>query len=187
MWSSAFFVRVVLGLLSSLVVAAASIHVAGEDLPVNSTLDYPFTLTTRSPTGFHVVLNSDLRPVVTLDRRASTKFRLTNGNLTVLDSELTAIYGSTPIPFPPPLIPVVFTKNPRSGAILPFLAETNNREKGILTLTALGESEFFFTNNQRFVCRRDRHEKLKADSIFDRSCGPNSGRGAESHLCEARG
>ena len=154
MRSSTFLLHSVLGLLSSLIVDAAAVHGARVDVPVYSTLEYPFTLTARNPTGFHVVVNTDNTPVVTADKRPGTQFRLTNGTLTVLDSELTAVYGRTGIPFPPPLIPVLFAKKP-SHEILPFVAETNKRPGGesplVLTVLAQRESFFFLINNLLFA------------------------------------
>ena len=134
-----------LGLLSSHIVAAASVPVAPKGVPVLSTLKDPFTLQSRHPEGAHVVVNGDGTPVVTFDRRASTHFRLTDGKLTILNSELAAVYGPVNLPLPPLLTPILFAKNPQPGSIAPFVAETvKNPEhpEGNLTLVALGGRKF---------------------------------------------
>lgn len=130
-----FFLNIVLGLLFSLIVAATPIHDAVEGTPVYSTLKEPFTLSSQHPDGAHVVVNGDGTPVVTFDKRASTVFRLTDGVLSVFNSETSAIYGPVHLPLPPPLTPLRFTKSPPPGAAAPFVAVTR---QGTLTLTALG-------------------------------------------------
>lgn len=134
-----------LGLLSSLIVAATSVPVAPKGVPILSTLPDPFTLRSRQPKGFHVVVNGDGTPVATADKRASTQFRLTDGKLTVLDSELAAVYGPVGLPLPPRLIPIRFSKTASPHAIAPFVAETNKdpqHPEANLTLTALGDRKF---------------------------------------------
>lgn len=163
MRSSTVLLHFGLGLLSSLIVAANSLHGVSDDLPVYSTLDYAFTLASTQPDGAHVVLNGDGTPVVTYDRRSSTQFRLTDGNLTAVASKLTAIYGPVGLPLPPLLIPVLLKKDPPPDAILPFLAVHSNRQgKGSdpLTLTAVGEGEVFYLFiyfSSFLTCGRDQH------------------------------
>lgn len=137
MRSSMFFLNVVLGLLFSLIVAATPVHDAavGGNVPIYSSLKEPFILRSRHPDGAHVVVNGDGTPVVTFDKRASTVFTLSDGELSIFRTEVSAIYGPVPLPLPPRLIPIRFVKSPPPQIKAPFLAVTDQET---LTLAVLG-------------------------------------------------
>lgn len=143
MKSSTLLVHLLLGLLSSLIVATASVHCNddgdGDNSPLLSTLKDPFTLNSRHPDGAHVVVNGDGTPVVTYDRRLSTVFRLKDGTLSLFtEPGRSAIYGPVGLPLPPLLIPVVFPQKSRPDALISFIAK-NETAKGTLTLHALDD------------------------------------------------
>ena len=114
----------VLGLLTSLIDFTTSVSTP-HALSVLGTLKEPFTLTARHPHGFHVVVNRDGTPVATVDSRASTVFKLTDGNLTTSNGDYVARRGHVSFPLPPPLIPVTFPKFSLPGGEIPFVAVTH--------------------------------------------------------------
>lgn len=142
MHSSAFSLIFLLGILPNPIVASA--HVIAESVPLYSTLDTPFTLRSLIPKGGRVIVSGDGSLVATLDRTASTQFKLTNGSLTSLPDGRSAIFGKTFLPLPPPLIAIIMRGGAQPRDQVPFLAQTNYDQQGqqTLRLTIAGDRKF---------------------------------------------
>lgn len=90
-------------IISLLCLLCSSVIVAEDEL----SLDYTFTLRWL---GYHVVVNGDGTPVLTLDRRLSTIFNLTEGHLFTagIYKGYEAFTKPSNLHLPPPLLPLSF-------------------------------------------------------------------------------
>ena len=91
-----------------------------------------------------MIVSGDGSLVATLDRTASTQFKLTNGSLTSLPDGRSAIFGKTFLPLPPPLIAIIMRGGAQPRDQVPFLAQTNYDQQGqqTLRLTIAGDRKF---------------------------------------------
>lgn len=150
MRSLTFLLAGVLGLVPALSVASTSFHSTPDDiavdrLPVFSSLDGPFVLTTQD--GFNVILKfqdalGSFIPVISRSRVQLPEFKLKNGNLTSADESLKSFYVPGLPTFPPRLLALSFSKRVLPDFAADFVAVTRTESgKDVLQLFPLNGRE----------------------------------------------